>query len=831
MKAVVMAGGEGSRLRPLTINRPKPMVPMVNQPMMAHILHLLKRHGITEVIVTVQYLAANIQDHFGDGESLGMKIIYSVEESPLGTAGSVKHAQQYLDDTFLVISGDALTDFDLTRIIEYHQQKQALATLTLYRVPNPLEYGVIIIDDDGHIRQFLEKPSWGEVFSDTINTGIYMLEPAALDYFEPEVVFDFSKDLFPMILEHGDPIYGHVADGYWCDVGNLQEYMRATRDLLNGKVQVGDLGQHIGGGIWTGEDVEIAPDAQLYGPVYLGHGVKVKGGVVVRGPSVIRDYTIVDTKAHVDRSVIWRNSYIGERVELRGAIVGRQVTFKANAVAFEGSVIGDESIVDQGAIIHPNVKIWPKKEIEAGATVRTSIIWGAQGRRVLFGRYGVTGLVNVDLTPEFAAKLGAAFGATLPMDATVTINRDPHRTPRMIKRAIISGLPSAGVDVADLRTVPIPVARYYTRTSPDIAGGIHVRLSPFDNRVVDIKLFDDQGMDISKPAQRKVEQVFFREDFRRAYLDEIGTIEYAPLVEERYVEGFMAAIDEEAIREKGPYLVVDYAYATASLFLPTILSRLGSNVVALNASLDETKMSIPSAEFERAVRQLALISGSLQADMGVRLGVGGEKIFMVDDEGNVLPGTTTLAALSTLALTASGGGIIVVPINQPRIFEKIAAQYSGQVIRTKVDVAELMLMATQPGVVLVGDGDGSVAFPTFQPALDGLFAIAKTLELLATQNVKLSHVVRQLPRYFTARRKVACPWEKKGQIMRILNERYHVSEGQIVDGIQIDLSGIEWVLILPDPDRPVFHLHAESTSTDQAQGLVDKYARVVESFL
>jgi mannose-1-phosphate guanylyltransferase/phosphomannomutase len=358
-----------------------------------------------------------------------------------------------------------------------------------------------------------------------------------------------------------------------------------------------------------------------------------------------------------------------------------------------------------------------------------------------------------------------------------------------------------------------------------------VRLSPFDNRVVDIKLFDDQGMNISKAAQRKVEQVFFREDFRRAYLDEIGTIEYAALVEDRYVEGYMAAIDEEAIREKEPYLVVDYAYATASLFLPTILSRLGSNVVALNASLDETKMSIPAAELERALRQLALISGSLQADMGVRLDVGGEKIFVVDDQGDVLPGTTTLAALSTLALAASGGDTIVVPINQPRIFEKIAAQYSGQVIRTKVDAAELMLMATQPGVVLVGDGDGSVAFPTFQPALDGLFAIAKTLELLATQNVKLSHVVRQLPRYFTARRKVACPWEKKGQIMRILNERYHVSEGQVVDGIQIDLSEDEWVLILPDPDRPVFHLHAESTSTDQAQGLVDKYARVVESFL
>lgn len=831
MKAVVMAGGEGTRLRPLTINRPKPMVPMVNAPMITHILDLLKRHGVTEVVITVQYMADNIQDHFGDGEGLGMEITYSVEESPLGTAGSVKHAQSCLDDTFLVISGDALTDFDLTRIIEYHQQKKSLTTLTLYRVPNPLEYGVIIVDDDGHIRQFLEKPSWGEVFSDTINTGIYVLEPEVLDYFDPETVFDFSKDLFPMILERGDPIYGYVADGYWCDVGNLQEYMRATGDLLSGKVQLGSLGRHIGGGIWTGNDVEIAPDAQLYGPLYLGHGVKIKGGVVVRGPAVIRDYTVVDSKAHVDHSIIWRNSYIGERAELRGAIVSRRVTFKANAVAFEGAIIGDESIVDQGAVIHPNVKIWPNKEIEAGATIRTSIIWGAQGRRVLFGRYGVTGLVNVDLTPEFAAKLGAAFGATLPMGATVTINRDPHRTPRMIKRAMISGLPSAGVDVADLRTVPIPVARYYTRTSPDIDGGIHVRLSPFDNRVVDIKLFDKQGMNISKAAQRKVETVFFREDFRRAYLDEIGTIEYAALVEQRYTEGFVAAIDAEAIRAKGPYLVVDYAYATASLFLPTILSRLGCNVVALNAGLDETKMSISAAEFEHAIKQLALISGSLQADMGVRLDVGGEKIFVVDDRGNVLPGTTALAALSTLALAANEGGTIAVPINQPRIFEEIAAQYNGQVIRTKVDAMELMQVATRPNVVLVGDGEGSVAFPAFQPGLDGLFAIAKTLELLATQNVKLSEVVRRLPRYFTAHRKVTCPWEKKGQIMRVLNERYRVGESQVVDGIQIDLSGREWVLILPDPDHPVFHLYAESSSADQAQALLDKYARVVESFV
>ena len=277
MKAVVMAGGAGSRLRPLTINHPKPMVPMVNKPVIGHILDLLKRHGITDVVVTLQYMAEDIQDYFGDGQSLGMNITYSVEETPLGTAGSVKQAQQYLDETFIVISGDAVTDIDLSAVIAFHKAKQALATITLYRVSEPLEYGVVITDDSGRIQRFLEKPSWGEVISDTVNTGIYVLEPQILDNFEPGIPYDFSKDLFPALLERGEPLYGHVSGGYWCDVGNLQEYMRASNDMVEGRVEVAEMGTHLGGGVWVGENVDIAPDAQLHGAVYLGSGVKIKG--------------------------------------------------------------------------------------------------------------------------------------------------------------------------------------------------------------------------------------------------------------------------------------------------------------------------------------------------------------------------------------------------------------------------------------------------------------------------------------------------------------------------------------------------------------------------
>ena len=246
-----MAGGEGARLRPLTINRPKPMVPVVNRVCLEHVLHLLREHGFTDVIITVHYLASHIFDYFGDGRAFGLRINYSLEPTPLGTAGSVKLAERDLDGTFLVISGDALTDVNLTEIIEAHRARQALVTIALYRVPNPLEYGVVVTDPDGRIRQFQEKPDWGQVISDTVNTGIYVLEPEVLKEVPADRPYDFSADLFPKLLQRGERLFGHVVRGYWTDIGSIQEYVRASFDLLNGQVNLGPLGLDLGNGVWV----------------------------------------------------------------------------------------------------------------------------------------------------------------------------------------------------------------------------------------------------------------------------------------------------------------------------------------------------------------------------------------------------------------------------------------------------------------------------------------------------------------------------------------------------------------------------------------------------
>ncbi|TAH53954.1 MAG: nucleotidyl transferase [Chloroflexota bacterium] len=834
MKAVLMAGGEGSRLRPLTLNRPKPMVPLVNRVVAAHITELLRRNEFTDVVATLQYRADDMQNYFGEGQGFGVNIHYSVEPQPLGTAGSVKYAAQHLqlfdDEPVLVISGDALTDFNLKEIVEFHKRVGALATLTLTRVPNPLNYGVITLDDDGRIQAFIEKPSWGQVISDTVNTGIYVLSPELLDEIEPDVPVDFSRHVFPKLLERGAPLYGYVAQGYWADVGTFEEYHKASADILTGKVDVGKIGEVYREGIYIEEDVVIAEDAELYPPIFIGRGVRIRSGAVIHGPTVVRPHALVDNRAHIDRSIIWQNVYIGQAVELRGAIIGSRSSIGARAVIFEGAVLADQVNVGEGAVIHPNVKVWPQKRVEAGATLRSSLIWGSQARRTLFGRYGVTGVVNVDLTPEFATRLGAAFGATLPKKQKVVINRDPHRSPRMIKRALIAGLPSSGVDVIDIKTTPIPVARYFTRTT-NAAGGMHVRLSPYDPRTVDIRIFSHEGMNLSKATERDIESIFFREDFRRVFLDEIGRIEDAPGAAEKiYSDDFFKTLNAAEIENAQFQIVIDYANGPASSVLPSLLTRLGVDVVALNERMDETKISLEQHEFQRALDRLGAITAAVGAQLGVRIDVAGERIWLVDQKGNKLSGGMTAAVLTDLLLRDEKmrGGAIAMPINLPNLFEPLAEKYDTRVERVKNDHQVLMEAAQEPDVRLAFSGAGDFLFPWFQPAMDGMLALVKLLELLAVHRTTVHEVVRGLPSFHLAQRRVYCAWENKGTILRVLNEQYHKRIISNADGVKLKLSPTDWVLIAPDPDGPFFQVHAEGSSRESANANADRYARIVE---
>ena len=811
-----MAGGEGSRLRPLTSRHPKPLVPVAGTPVIEHILRLLRDHGINEVVITIAYLGADIRNHLGDGSELEMQIEYVVEDRPLGTAGSVRNAAHLLDETFLVISGDALTDIDLTSVVRQHRERKANASIVLRSVPNPLEYGVVVTDPEGNVVRFLEKPSWGEVFSDQANTGIYVAEPSVLGHIKPDTVADWSQDVFPAMLRRREPLIGIAVEDYWCDIGSIQSYMQANWDALDGKVRCHIPGRREGE-TWIGEGVEFGMDVQIEGPAFIGDEVKLKAGAFINDHAVIDRFTIVDDYAKVSNSIIWPHSYIGEQCRLRQAIVCRNVTVKNSTLLEENSVIGDDCLVGRGSRIRAGVKIWPNKEIEPGSTVNESVIWAGEWRRGLFSSFGMGGLINVELTPEFCARLGAAFGATLPKGSRVAVGRDHARSSRMIKRAIVSGIVSAGGTVRDVHEVPVPVTQFATRDGRCDAG-IQVIVSPLDQRSADIRFLDHDGLQIDKRAERKLENLLFREDFRRAAFYEMGDIEYSEPIRD-YQQHLLASVNADVIRAANFRLLVDYDYSEASAVLPLVLNELGVSTVPLNAGLREGAHHVGVSE------ETALISRTVQADVGCLLSPTGERIILIDDTGVSLTAYETFGILASWYLR-SRPGTVLAPASAPGWISALVREHGGTFTSTPAEPAAVLRATAVPGTCLATDGDGGFIWPYYFGAYDAMYTIVKFLELRATVGIPLSEARAQLPSaaYITATE--FCPWEAKGRVMRVLLDSHRDSSVDLVDGIKVFVDD-GFVLVRPDPDEPAYQIVASVADEREGRSLVSEYARQV----
>jgi len=820
-----MAGGEGSRLRPLTSRRPKPLVPVVGLPVMEHILDLLRRHGITEVVVTLAYLGADIRNHFGDGGDFGMSIEYVVEDSPLGTAGSVRNAAHLLDDTFLVISGDALTDFDLTWAVQEHRRRGSHATIVLYSVPNPLEYGVVVTDQDGAVRRFLEKPSWGEVFSDQANTGIYVIEPQVLDYVKPGISFDWSQDVFPQMLRRHDPLYGIVAAGYWCDIGNIQSYLQANWDALEGRVRCRIPGTRNEAGVWVGEGVEFGLHVRIEGPAFIGDEAKIKAGAFLNGPVVIDKYCVVDDNAKVSNSVIWPHSYVGENSRLRQSLLCRSVTVKNNVLLEENTVVGDDCVIGAGSRVAADVKIWPHKEVQAGSTVHESIIWAGGWKRGLFASYGLSGLINVELTPEFCSRLGAAYAATLPKGATIAVTRDRSRSSRMIKRALIAGIVSAGGNVRDLSELPVPVTQFGV-TAQGCSAGVHVLTSPLDQRSADIRFYDATGVQIDKRAERKLENLFFREDIRRAAFYEMGEIDYADPMPD-YVRRVLESVDVEAVRGAQLRLLLEYDYSAASMALPEILNELDVTGVPLHSGFGEQYRPKPPDQFRAALEEAALIARTIRANVGMHLNPSGERVRLIDDIGRILDVHQALGVLAVLTLQHRKG-TVVTPATAPHWITRVIEENGGTHVSANGDPAALIRSALQVDAVLAADDDGGVCWPDHMGAFDGMFTLVKLLELLARSGRPLSALCSELPGGAYLTRTEFCPWEAKGRVMRVLLEQHNDALLDLADGIKVFVEG-GWVLVQPDPDTPYYHIVVSVEDMEKGRALLADYAERVRA--
>ena len=828
MKAVVMAGGFGTRLRPLTDKLPKPMAPVANRPMMEHVIRLLAAEGIDDHEVLLHFYPEKISSYFGDGTPWGVRMNYVNAEADYGTAGAVKNAQDRLSGTFLVISADIITDFDLSKAIDFHKERKAAVTIVLTRVPNPLQYGIVLTEDDGRIVRFLEKPTWGEVFSDTINTGIYIIEPEVLDLIPSKKNWDFSKNLFPAMLARGDRLLGYIAEGYWKDVGNLDEYLNVHLDLLSGKVKIGFDGEKAGNrSVWIGEGSKVDYTAELSN-VLLGKKCVVGSGVTLSNV-VVGDGCVIEDGAVIQSSVLWQRVSVGKGARILENIIGSDAKVDRGAFLAERAVISDHCIIGTEAVVKANVKVWPHKVVEDGAVLSSSLIWGEKWARSLFGAYGIVGLANIEISPEFAAKIGAAYAATFGRKVVLSTSRDSHKASRMINRAIMTGMLSVGVDVHDYGVTPLPVVRFLARSHGEERGGVHVRKSPFNVSFLDLKFFDDSGLDLPMGLEKNIENLFFREDFVRAEIDETGAITFPVGGFDLYVDGFAKSVDARAIKERNFNIVLDYSYGSAAVIFPRILGKLGVETVALNAILDPGRITRSQEEFDKGMGHLAAISRSLNADFGAMLDTGGEKIFLVDEKGDVLPDATALQVVCLLACRQARQGRVGVPVTASRNVEKIAARFGMDVVRTRTLPRSLMETAAREGFVFAGDGTGGFVFPRFQPAFDGMFAIVKIMELLATEGRGLSDTLREIPPTVLLHRKIPCAWENKGSLMRMLTGHAKGKPSQFIDGVKV-FEGEDWALVYPSQDEAYFHLVVESEDGRAAERIASEYADLFASW-
>ncbi|MGH7551396.1 MAG: sugar phosphate nucleotidyltransferase, partial [Longimicrobiales bacterium] len=738
MKAVIMAGGFGTRLKPLTINRPKPMVPLANRPVMERIVELLKCHGITDLVSILYFQPEQIRAYFGDGSAFGVRMEYVTADADYGTAGAVRNAGDLVrGGRTLVISGDVVTDFDLRAALAEHEARGAEATIALTSVENPLAYGIVIVDKEtGRIERFLEKPTWGEVFSDTINTGIYILEPEVLERIPARTNVDFSKDLFPAMLRDGAALYGHVAQGYWRDIGTIEEYRQAHEDVQNGRLRVllaGERRPGREGEVWGENGALLDRDVRVKGMVIVGRNTTIGPGASLENV-VVGAGSVVEEGAELHEVVLWEGCRIGKGARLSESVCASGVRVGEGAIIREKCILSDGSVVGDYAVVGPNVKVWPEKVVEERAALTHSLIWGESWERSLFNNARVSGVPNFELTPEIAARLASAYGAMLGAGKFVATSRDSDRASRMINRALMSGFMSVGLNVEDLRQMPIPVVRHAVHHGRE-AGGIHVRRSPFDTKVTDILFFDADGRDLPPDKTQTIERLFAREDFPRAGPEGTGDLNFPTRVVEGYHEHFLSETSSELIADRRFDIVVDFAYGTTVEVFPGLLGALQINLVSLDAYASPGRLSRSEEEFQEVLRRLGGIVRSIEADLGLWIDPGGEVIYLVDDSGRALQPERTQAVVVSLALEHLGVERVAIPVTTPTAVVSCIERAGGEVLWTKTEHASMMASAANAD--MVAGTRGEFIFSHFLPAYDGMFAAARVLEGLARSGAPL----------------------------------------------------------------------------------------------
>lgn len=827
-KAVIMAGGFGTRLRPLTMKLPKPMVPILNSPMMEHIVNLLKKYGITDVLSVLYFQPEIISDYFKNGSDFGIEMNYVQAVADYGTAGSIRnaHEQVNLDERFIIISGDVLTDFNIEEAINFHVKKGAKATILLTRHETPLQYGIVMTDKDGRITKFLEKPSWGQVFSDTINTGIYILEPEVVDMIPYREEFDFSKDLFPLMLNKGMDLYGYVAEGYWRDVGNLDEYQQGQLDALNGIVNLpsNDF-KYISPTSQIDESATLIGNNVIASNSIISKNVKLRNCVI--GPNVK-----IGEGSNLNNVTIWEDTSIGRYTEMTDDVLCSNIIVGDKTTVQENVFISDNCIIGENATLTPNIKLWPNKTVQDRATLTRSLVQEEKWLRELFTDARITAQSNVEINPEFGAKLGACLGLSFGVNARLLVSRDPNKVSRIMKRSITSGLMSVGVSSNDLQITSIPQTRQELRTGK-YDGGFHVRRSTRNPELTDIIIFNSDGRDISIAQAKKIERFFYGEEINRVKANDVGSLSFPERTNEIYINRYLDSLDVELIQNQKLKLLIDYSYGYASTILPNILGKINVSALSLHDYVDAMKFHPDPTQNNEIMNEAGEIMRNLNYNLGFTLESGAEKIAMIDQRGKWFSSQRLLSIVTKLFLETNKNKMpfkIAISITASSEIDLLAKDYNVEIVRIRNNHSAMMDATLDTDVKFVGGIYGGFIFPEFLFASDGMYSVGKIIEMLAQTNWKLSEIDEMIPKRFQDIVSVECPWSKRGQIMRSLMNFSENKKRELVEGVKIFEDGNS-VLFMPAKETATFNLYAEASSIELCDELIEKYKNELNIWL
>jgi mannose-1-phosphate guanylyltransferase/phosphomannomutase len=572
--------------------------------------------------------------------------------------------------------------------------------------------------------------------------------------------------------------------------------------------------------VWLGKGADVHPSAVVSGPAVIGDNCSVGPGATVGEYCVLGANVQVGDNTTLQRTVVHDNAFLGGGTRLDGCVIGRACDLRQNVRCEEGVVLGDETFVGAQAVIKSGVKVYPFKTVETGAIVNTSIVWESRGARTLFGRLGIQGLANVDISPELVMRLSMAWASTLEKGSTVTASRDTSRAARVLKRAVMVGCNAAGVHVEDLEVATIPVTRFQVRSGPS-RGGVTVRLAEGDSQSVILRFFDRDGIDVAESTQRKIERLYYREEFRRALASDIGDIGFPPRTLELYTVALVDTVDVHAVADAAFKIVLDYSFGTSSFVMPNVLAKLGAEVLVVNPYASTA--AVMSSDRRAAAANVAELVRASGAHLGAVIDPGGERLTLVDDEGRVVSDDEALVLLLSLVVADHPGAAVALPVAAPRAAERLVAEAGAKVVWTKLSATHLMEVASSGSVAFAASQLGGYIFPAFLPAFDAVATLVNLLAMLASGRRRMSKLTSELAPIHIVHEEVVTPWEQKGTVMRRAVERAKGRSTVLVDGVKmVEPDG--WSLVVPDPEEPVTHVWAEAPSEAEARARCQEQA-------